>query len=185
MKIDMSYVMGQVNKYASSPSGKKQISNALGGSGSGNVDLELRRLEMIMAGREMVALLRQHAASAGLPASVMSHVESFFANAPKLNDDGSGVIYVSMSSDPKRPSMYPEKYDGVSDIVALFNYGYEASNFVYGKPDVEIEGQSSIDGFFYTKSKKSREGLGFLEKAVEDFNATCGGKYNVRAILHG
>lgn len=183
MKIDMGYVMGQVKKYASSPSGKKQISNALGGSGTGNVDLDLRRKEMILAGQEMVALLRLHAASAGLPASVMSHVESFFAGAPKLNDDGSGIIYVSMSSDPKRPSMYPEKYSGVSDIVAIFNDGYEASNFVYGSPQVEIEGQTSIKGFFYTKSKKSREPLGFLDKAVDDFNVTCGGKYNVKATL--
>lgn len=187
MKINTGAIMGKVGNYVSSSAGRKKISNSLNGTGSGNScgDLELRRLEMIMAGREMVALLRQHAASAGLPASVMSHMESFIAGAPMIKDDGSGSVAISMSSDPSRPSMYPEKYSGINNIVAIFNNGYDAGNVVYGKPEVEIEGQLSIDGFFYTKSKQHRDGLGFMQSAVAEFNAKCGGKYNVTAVLGG
>lgn len=185
MPINLGSVMNKVNNYASSPAGRKKISNVISGVGIGNGDLALRRIEMIMASHEMIALLRQHAASAGLPASVMSHVESFVANIPKVNDDGSGIVAISMGSNPSRPSLYPEKYDGAYNIVALFNNGYDASGVVYGHPNVEIDGQQSINGFFYTKSKQHRDGLGFMQSAVAEFNAKCGSKYNVTAVLGG
>lgn len=186
MGINMGSIMAKVNAFAKSSAGKRRIAAATGGAGGGgSVNLEERRAEMIAAGQEMVALLRQHASGAGLPASVMDHIESFIALAPIIDDDGSGSLAITMTSNPSRPSLYPEKYDGAYNIVAIFNNGYEASNVVYGRPEVEVEGQLSIDGFFYAKSKQHRDGLGFMQDAVADFNAKFGGKYNVKAVLSG
>lgn len=188
-QINMGDVMGCVNKWAVSYSGRNEIKKALG-DGANGVDLDARKIEMIAAGQEMLALLKQHGASAGLPASVMSHIESFTASAPVVNDDGSGTITLTMASDPSRPSLCPERYGGVSDIVAIFNNGYEANASVYGhwanhEQTMRTSAGKIRDGSAFVKSRPQREGLGFMQSAVAEFNATCGGKYNVFAVLGG
>lgn len=177
----MGSITGKVNSFLSSSAGKNKIKGLTGG-GNGTVDLEERRKEMILAAQGMVALLKQHAASAGLPASVMAHVESFAASAPTINDDGSGFAVINMGSDPTRPSLCPERYGGVHNIVALFNNGYEASASVYGK----WEGHGDVEGgSAFIKSRPQRGGLGFMQSAVADFNGKYGSKYNVIAVLGG
>lgn len=190
MGINMASIMRKVNAFAKSSAGKKKIAGVTGGTGEGFVDLEARRKEMIEASQEMLAILKKHAASAGLPASVMEHVESFAASAPSVNDDGSGSVAINMTSDPSRPSLCPERYGGVDNIVAIFNNGYEASNYVYGNwANHEQTGKVSKgrtqEGSAYVRSRKQRDGLGFMQSAVAEFNASCGAKYNVTAFLGG
>lgn len=192
MGINLSGIQSKVNAFANSPAGKAKIRKAIlsesgtgTGSGDGIIDLEKRRQEMIIAGQEMLAIIRKHAASAGLPASVMAHAESFVAGPPNINDDGSGSLSVWMSDNAGRPSLQPSMYEPIYNIVALFNNGYDAGGVVYGSPEVEIEGQQSINGFFYVKSKQHRDGLGFMQSAVAEFNTRFGDKYNVTAKLSG
>lgn len=64
--------------------------------------------------------------------------------------------------DSLQPGLYPE---GVYDLVALLNHGYDASGMVYGRWE-----SKQID----TWSLPHREGLYFIQKAVEKFNTRYG-----------
>ena len=87
----------------------------------------------------------------------------------------SGQLEVHINFDPediRRPSMYEAGYpEGVYDIVALMNRGYRADDHVYG----QWRGAS-------VKSVQARDGLHFLEAAIEEFNTRYAG--TATAILN-
>lgn len=66
------------------------------------------------------------------------------------------------SRDSLQPSLYPE---GVYDLVALLNHGYDADGMVYGFWE-----SKQID----TWSLPKREGLYFMQRAADRFNMLCG-----------
>ena len=84
--------------------------------------------------------------------------------------------------------IYDLGYEGVDNIVALFNNGYHAKNFVYGwwdghKATGDGVLRSGVDtDFAYVRSKKEREALRFIQQAVMDFNASYGAEYGVTAV---
>lgn len=73
-----------------------------------------------------------------------------------------------------RPSLNPAKYGGVDNIVALFNNGYKASDYVYGN----WHGNR-------VRSTISRPGLNFMQEAVSDFNGGYGAANDIVAKLSG
>lgn len=87
----------------------------------------------------------------------------------------SGQFEVHINFDPEeisRPSLYEAGYpEGVYDIVALLNRGYRADDSVYG----QWRGAS-------VKSLPARDGLHFLEAAMEEFNTRYAG--TATAILN-
>lgn len=77
-------------------------------------------------------------------------------------------------------------YDGIDNIVALFNNGYHARNYVYGwwdkhRPSGWALGRMATPGedFAWVRSKKEREALQFMQEAAREFNAAYGDKYGV------
>ena len=183
MKLDMTDVLKNVISFLKTIEGHQILKDATGSTPG--CDLVERKKQMVEAGKEMVALIKKHAGAAGLPASVMQHVESFFAGPPTVVEDGSGNLIVSMADSGYRESLQPEKYDGVYDIVMLFNDGYNAAGVVYGRRS-NSGGQTSLFGdsnYGYVKSRQSRPPLQFMQAAINEFNATCGPKYNVTASL--
>ena len=79
-------------------------------------------------------------------------------------------------------------YDGIKNIVALFNNGYHAKNYVYGWWDGHRATGDGVlrsgydNDFAWVRSKKEREPLRFIQQAVADFNASYGAEYGVTAI---
>lgn len=179
--------MARLGKWVSSPEGQKRISeklniyrsggdqhvNSSGKTYGGSTIVTYDQMEI--AARDFIAIVRKHAASSGLPESVMAHIESLYAAPISVNSDGSASIDISMSDDPHRESLQPERFDGLENIVAAFNVGIDAEGSVFGTWK-----SRGID----TWSRKSRKGLHFIQAAVNEFNAQYGAKYNVTVSIN-
>lgn len=86
--------------------------------------------------------------------------------------DGVNKIRVWFTTDPYRPSLVPEVYGGVHDIVLLLNDGVDHNMAsVYGKWHGE-----------YTYSKTQILGTHFLENAVNEFLAKRQKDYGIKEI---
>lgn len=79
--------------------------------------------------------------------------------------------------------------EGIDNIVALFNNGYHASDYVYGWWDGHQATASTLfrsgsdikANYAWVRSQKDREGLHFIQQAVDDFNGNYGAEYHVTA----
>lgn len=173
MPLSTAGVMSKLNEFANSPEGKKLMSDRIrsykNGSdphvsatgrtyGGGKI---MTDKQMIAAAKKLIAIVRSTAASSGLPSSVMEHIESLDYTMPFELPDGSKGIQIYISDNPKRESLYPQKYAGVDNIVAIFNNGYTAGNFVYGK----WHGNN-------IRSLDKRQGSFFMQKAIDQFLST-------------
>lgn len=86
--------------------------------------------------------------------------------------DGANEIRVWFTTDPYRPSLVPEVYGGIHDIVLLLNDGVDHNMApVYGKWHGE-----------YTYSKTQIFGTHFLENAVDAFLAKRQKDYGIKEI---
>lgn len=188
MSLSVAEIEDMIREWCQSPEGKKQISetiasyrrgedsyvNSSGKTHGGSVIVTYKQMQA--AANDFLSMLRKHAASAGLPSSVMEHVESFTASPLVVNKDGTATIDINMLDNPHRESLQPENYRGADNIVALFNVGYKAPGAVYGTWQ-----SKGID----TWSLSHREGSFFLQAAVNEFNAKYGAKYNVTVSIDG
>lgn len=184
MAISVSSIMSKLNAYAKTSEGQKKMDDkiqayrkgadprvaATGKTyGGGSI---MNEKEMISAAKELIAMVRSAAATAGLPASVMEHIESLDYTTPFINADGSASIQIYMSDSPHRDSLMPQKYGGVENIVAIFNSGYSADGRVYGA----WHGKKIA-------SLPERSGSFFMQKAINAFEAKYGNKYDVSVEL--
>lgn len=171
MSVSPSQIMVALNHYIASPAGKQAIKNmALNGEIVFRSDQEAEE-----AAEVLERALSSAAGSCGLPSSVMSHIDSASHSVPVINkEDGSGHITISLGGDLSRPSLDPSRYYGIDNIVALFNSGYSARDYVFG----EWHGKE-------TQSLLQRPGLHFMEAAVNDFNSGYGPAHNATARLVG
>lgn len=186
MSLSEAEIMARLNKWVTSSEGQKRISeklisyrsgadqhvNSTGKTYGGSTIITYDQMEI--AARDFISILRRHAASAGLPASVMEHIESFYSAPIVVNADGSASIDISMADNPHRESLQPDDFDGLDNIVAAFNSGIDAKGSVFGTWK-----SRGID----TWSKRSRKGLHFIQAAVSEFNAHYGAKYNVTVTI--
>lgn len=83
-------------------------------------------------------------------------------------------IDVNFDGELSRPSLAPKKYDGIDNIVALLNSGYEAGHTVFGI--WEKHGEDRI------ASLTSRGGAHFIENAVDNFMDNYSTEYGVEKI---
>ena len=80
-------------------------------------------------------------------------------------------------------------YEGINNIVALFNNGYHAQNYVYGWWDNHSPSGAAIghslynDNYAWVRSKKERDALKFIQQAISDFNGNYGSEYNITAVI--
>lgn len=113
--------------------------------------------------QELAGMINTKAAS-----TIGSHGINVTASGGGAQRVGSGGITASVdiSADGGlfRPSLYPKKYGGVDNIVALFEHGYDAGGLVWG----EWHGD-------YTWSLSHRDGEDFIHEAVDDFNTKYSG----------
>lgn len=186
--------MKKVTAYSQTDKGKSKMreviqqyhTDGVGKTGGGGKIMT--EADMWTAAAKMIDVLRMEAKSYDLPASVLRHFDSLECSKIYEMPDGSSVIYIYFGDDLHRESLYSDGYEGVRNIVALLNNGYHAQNYVYGDWDGHSPtGESKFDGrsidtSAYIRSRKDREGLQFIQQAVQDFNGNYGADYNVTAI---
>lgn len=77
---------------------------------------------------------------------------------------------INFTDDLTRESLEPARYGGVKNIIAIFNNGYPSDKS-------RSEAISHVSGLWhgeYTTALDSRQGLYFLQDAVNDFNLNYG-----------
>lgn len=108
-------------------------------------------------------------------------------------DTGEGEVWVWFGGDLSRNSLDPDTYsEGIDNIIALLNNGYDAQNYVYGYWDDHEPAWTdersgtfdlrSIDSAAWIRSRKNRPPLHFIQQAIDDFNGNYSSEYNVTAV---
>lgn len=142
------------------------------------------------ATEKFISILKAEALKSGLPDSVMEHITGISASNPVFTSSGCSVnLY--FAGDLHRDSLENDykEYDGIDNIVALFNNGVHAKDYTYGwwnnrKPTGEAIGRSMPgDTFAWVRSQKDREALLFMQKSADLFNRAYGKLYNVTVSL--
>lgn len=136
--------------------------------------------EMEAALQALIGMLQSYAG--GLPSSVAAHFGSLASSGVSIAKDDSGAsATVSFGGDLSRPSLVRlngSSGGGIDDIVMLFDQGYNASSRVYGYYSnwgaVKRDPSEGPSGDMVIASRQSRPGLGFLEAAIDAFNAQYG-----------
>ena len=164
------------------------ISSGVNKTGAGDDVVSLKAMES--AARILANSIIMSAESHDLPESVMKNIRSIACTKPYPVSNGVYRVDLYFTDDLSRESLYSEQYDGVVNIIALFNNGYLASDTVYGFWDHhDYTGEWNTlrtlpgDDFAYVRSKIGRPALQFMQNAVNDFNTKYNGKYNAVATL--
>jgi hypothetical protein len=199
MALNMQSIMGKVKTFAKSGEGlvrqdaavQEAIKKRNGTLRSGKKVLTEELVDRAVG--RFIWVLAETGRSYGLPASVMQHLENA-DNAGLHFVRGEGVTYIYFGGDMSRPSLDEDYGDGIKNIVALFNNGYHARDYAYGWWDNHEykpigEDWNSVRGFAidvtsaYIRSRKDREGLHFIQEAVDDFNGNYGSMFNAVAEI--
>lgn len=153
---------------------------------------------MMKASAKFMELLYKNALACDLPESVIKHIRDMCSVSPIQTTDGF-ELPLFLSGDLHRDSLDDgwgvgsNGYNGIDNIVALFNNGYTASNHVYGwwyghrGTTPEVRFRSGDLGFgdvgdAWVRSKISREPLHFIQQTIADFNGNYGADYDVTAV---
>lgn len=204
MNINMSSIMSKVDAWSKSPEGQRRMKACIDkykkeGRSTTAVGDKIVTEKMIWeAASKFIAVLRSAASSYDLPDSIIKHFDSLECSRPIHLHDGSTVIYVYFGDDLHRDSLedgsgyYGGKFggytgEGINNIIALFNNGANAKEFVYGWWNDHSPTGSAFahslpgDDFAWVRSKKGREPLRFIQQAINDFNDNYGADYGVSA----
>lgn len=183
--ISNDMIMSKLQAYANSTSGKKKMKGCIddvrkSGKGLASGDKIADINTMSIMANDLVEMIRQR-----LPASIAEVGGALVAHTPVRHPDGSYTVTLSFSGrSAHRDSLLNSLgYDGIDNIVALFNNGYHAKNYVYGWWDVKGVGVSrslaADDDYTRIRSRKEREALQFMQDAEAEFNTKYGAEYNV------
>lgn len=124
-----------------------------------------------------------------LPESLKELGDSLVCTQAVKLADGQYEMAIRFSDPLHRDSLENDLgYDGIDNIVALFNNGYHAKNYVYGwwnkhKPTGAALARSIPgDDFAWVRSRREREALHFIQDAVDAFNKLYGQQYSATAF---
>lgn len=187
IQIDYAAIEAKVLNYANSDKGKAKMRKKMQSYINKNAKETdagspvINKAEMSVAAEALIKFVKQMASSSDVAGSVLADISTLTAGRPVALSDGSYQIELSFKSDLSRPSLMPEKYGGVTNIIALFNNGYP-------KDAGRSSAISYVDGMWhgkFTRALPYREPLGFMQSAVEMFNWLYGEDYNVTVTLNG
>ncbi|MPL95089.1 hypothetical protein SDC9_41252 [bioreactor metagenome] len=160
-----------INKFLASPEGKKRVEQekkkALKeGRKFGQPEgATISKTDAEKAAQKMKNILLKHLATVNLQTIFPDDI---VVGEPKIQSDGTISIDISFDSEAvKRPSLAPEKYDGVENIVVHLTHGWDANGSVHGY--WESAGRMAW-------SRQSFVGDDFMQHAVEEFNSLKLGK---------
>jgi len=164
-EINMDEVMRQVGAYFKTAGGKKLLKKHAGDAAHAN---------LMKAAEKMISILRATAASFDLPESVQKHFGSLLVSEPRELPGGAVSAEIYFMDDLHRDSLEPQNYDGIHNVIALLNNGYDehpTMEYVWGEWHGHL-----IHGL------TRRTGLQFMQQAVHEFNSLYGAKYGTTAV---
>ena len=174
--INMDSILDKIYAWERSDKGQKKIQSTVNKYVRNNVKRTnagsrvITEHDMKIAANKLVETLRGTAQGCGLPASVAAHFDSLKVGKLERQVDGSYIIEINFTDDLTRESLEPARYGGVRNIIAVFNNGYPSDR---GRS----EAISHVSGFWhgeYTTALGIRQGLYFMQDAVNDFNINYG-----------
>lgn len=183
--INLGSVLAKVDDWEESDKGRKRMKKTLDNYVRNNVGKTqagspvLTRKAMIDYGNKLIQAIQNTALSCDLPDSVAAHFSSLKRGKTTILPDGSYVMEISFTDDITRESLEPQRYGGVRNIVAIFNNGYPADA---GRS----EAISNVYGWWhgnYIHALGARQGLHFMQTAVDDFNQTYGSQFGIHATV--
>lgn len=196
MSINMSSIMSKVTAYSNTKECQERMDDyidqciAVGRTETYSGETIITTQVMHRAAIKLVQGIIDAAASCDLPPSVMRNISSLSCTAPYDTGNGEYRVDLFFTDDLSRESLYSDMYDGVVNIIALFNNGYLAQDYVYGwwdghkqTGDNNILRANAFDDFAYARSKLYRPALQFMQAAINDFNDKLGNLYHAVAIL--
>lgn len=191
--ISESAIMGKLQAYANTSVGKKCMKDCIqsardSGRPLASGDKVVGKKQMLEMANALAGMIKKR-----LPASIAEVGETLTVSNPVRRPDGSYEVILSFDANAlHRDSLENDHggYDGIDNIVALFNNGYQAKNYWYGwwdghKPTREALGRSmtGYEDYAWVRSKKEREALQFMQAAEAEFNSIYGEKCNVTVEL--
>ncbi len=112
---------------------------------------------------ELCDMINSNAAASGLAPGVLAHVQSATVISAQKGYMGSIKAGISFrDADMSRPSEIPQIYGGVDNIVAMFEFGWNAKAPLYGYWSIVHD---------YVHTRQFQPGLHFIQNAVSEFNA--------------
>ena len=183
--INLGSVLAKVDDWEESDKGRKRMKKTLDNYVRNNVGKTqagspvLTRKAMIDYGNKLIQAIQNTALSCDLPDSVAAHFSSLKRGKTTILPDGSYVMEISFTDDLTRESLEPQRYCGVRNIVAIFNNGYPADA---GRS----EAISNVYGWWhgnYIHALGARQGLHFMQTAVDYFNQTYGSQFGIHATV--
>lgn len=195
MNISMASIMSKAKAFSESPEGKRRMEACIekykmeGRTETAAGSKIVTEKMMWEAVSKFLYVMRTTAADYDLPESVIRHINSMESSSRITKTPEGFEIYLYFGGDLHRDSLDNDLgYEGIDNIVALFNNGYHAKNYVYGWWDGHRATGDSVlrsgpyNDFAWARSKKEREPLRFIQQAVADFNANYGAGYGVTAV---
>lgn len=149
-------------------SAKVSAGNAfIGGGGSGS-----SAKNPSLAAGKFISVLKDAISSSGLSNLAIEAVSNINHTEPiQIGDSTRYIITVYFSGDLGRPSLNPQKYGGIDNIVLLLNEGVgHTMESVYGY--WPSQGRN-------TWSKTTINGAHFIQQAITDFMGNYASEYNV------
>lgn len=190
--ISESAIMNKLQAYAKTASGKRRMKAYIDDAresgrtlASGEVVIGVKQMsEMANA---LIDMIQRR-----MPESIAEVGRTLTSSVPEKRPDGSYEVVLRF--DPgtlHRDSLENDLgYDGIDNIVALFNNGYHAKNYVYGwwnghspTGNSLTMGVTGDEGYAWVRSEKEREPLQFMQDAATEFNAIYGSRYGVTVQL--
>lgn len=176
IKPNAGSIAKKVESYFTSGKGRDRIQDTV----NKYIDNDVRRTQagsrvitlqfMRECAHELCSMINANAAA--LPASVYAHVQSINVQGVFREDSGAIRAHISFTdTSMERPSLVPEVYGFVDNIVVLFEKGWHANAPVYG----EWHGQK-------VGSRTDYPGDNFIHSAVDSFNGKYGG-LGIRATI--
>lgn len=175
-------IESKIAAFMNSPAGQKKLVETIQGYRSSGVKKTkggsriVTRADAVMLAGKLADIIIARASAYGVPPNVLNEMTMTMSLPSGSDKSGEYVIDLSFSGNLHRDSLYNEEYDGIDNIVALFNNGYIARDYVYGFWDGhENTGGDNVlrtnpgDNFTYLRSRIGRPSLNFMQDAVDEF----------------
>lgn len=213
MYINLTNINGKLEQYAKSKAGKAKIASTLqqmqddGLEQTAGGSLIISKKKMSEIADELIDVLQNSARSSDFAASAKSVLDHFdhLKKSELLKDEDGSYRYELIfegKTDHENSALARESLDDgdyradrdyLHNIVALFNNGYRdghPTSYKYGwwynHPPIgeAIHRSGGFDQHdAWIRSKVDRDGMYFMQRAVDDFNAKYEKKYGIRAVL--
>lgn len=187
--IDASSINQKLNAFMRSDEGKKlaqskireYVSNGTEKTAGGSYILNTDRMRAIagMLRLEIKSAARRYNMTGDIPDDILELFDELYYSDPHNIGGIRGIsgtdfyqIELSFETDLYRPSLEPSRWDGVDNIIKLFDDGYSTGTFMAKDGGIR---HKQVQGYWPKADKvvwsvPYRKHLGFMQEAIDAFN---------------